>query len=142
MSFDVAAELKSKIAKENDEERRTVLMLLLGVFEANIAGLELISKKIDDLISDEQSLRQTVLNGHALNHDRHHEWIDARMKSNCTEACGWAEKKMLEERQAEIDAKETAKADKRAARDALIRQGVVILLTVAATVTGTLWVLK
>lgn len=140
--FDVAAELKSKIAKENDEDRRTVLLLLLGVFEANLAGLAQIGKKIDDLISDEQSLRDTVLNGHAESHDRHHEWVELRMKSSCAEACGWAERKMHEERQAEIEAKETAKADKRAARDALIRQGVVILLTVIATVTGTLWVLK
>jgi hypothetical protein len=159
MAFDVASELKAKIAKENDEERRTFLLLLLGVFEANLAGLAAIGKKIDDLISDEASLRDTVLNGHAENHDRDHEfvgqlyqhresaaeerrWVRERMGSQCAEACGWAEKKMHEERQAEIEAKETAKADKRAARDALIRQGVVILLTVAATVTGTLWVVK
>lgn len=159
MAFDVASELKAKIAKENDEERRTVLMLLLGVFEVNIAGLAQISKKIDDMINDEKSLRDTVLNGHAEHHDRDHEflaamyenkdrmaeeraWVRGRMASHCSETCTWAEKKMNEERQAEIEAKETAKADKRAARDALIRQGVVILLTVAATVTGTLWVLK
>lgn len=159
MAFDVASELKAKIAKENDEERRTVLMLLLGVFEANIAGLAQISKKIDDLINDEKSLRDTVLNGHAEHHDRDHEfvavmyenkdrvaeeraWVRGRMNGHCTEACGWAEKKMIEERQAEADAKETARADKRAAREALIRQGVAILITVAATATGTLYVLK
>jgi hypothetical protein len=142
MPFDVAAALKERIARENDEARRTDLMLLLGVFEANLAGLERISKKIDDLISDEQSLRLTVLNGHAKDHDKHHEWIEQRMQSSCSDACEWAERKMAEERQAEIEAKETARADKRAARDALIRQGIVILLTVAATATGTMFVLK
>ena len=42
MAFDVAAELKSKIARENDEDRRTTLLLLLGVFEANLAGLDVL----------------------------------------------------------------------------------------------------
>ena len=159
MAFDVAAELKSKIARENDEDRRTTLLLLLGVFEANLAGLDVLSKKIDALRGDEPALRQTVLNGHAEHHDRDHEflavmyenkdrmaeeraWVRGRMGSSCAEACTWAEKKMVEERQAEADARETAKADKRAAREALIRQGVAILITVAATATGTLYVLK
>ena len=39
MGFDVATELKSQINDENDPARRNMLMLLLGVLEANIAGL-------------------------------------------------------------------------------------------------------
>lgn len=146
MAFDVAAELKAKIARENDEDRRTTLLLLLGVFEANLAGLDVLSKKIDALRCDEQALRQTVLNGHAENHDRDHEfigqmfshrdamaeerrWIRERMGSNCAEACTWAEQKMREEKDAEKTALEDAKADKRAARDAVIR-------TVASALAG------
>jgi hypothetical protein len=123
MSFDVAAELKSKIAKENDEDRRTTLMLLLGVFEANMIGIDKISKKIDALLTDEQSLRQAVLNGHEGVHHGHHEWIA---------------KKIEREAEAAID----AKADKRAARDALIRQAVTIAVGVLAGATGVLWVVR
>lgn len=123
MPFDVASELKAKIAKENDEDHRTTLMLLLGVFEANLAGIEVLSKKIDALRGDEQSLRMAVLNGHEGVHHEHHEWITKRIE-------------------AEAENEKEAKADKRAARDALIRQGVVVLLTVATTIIGTVWVIK
>ena len=159
MPFDVAAELKSEIAKEDDKDRRTLLMLLLGVLEANMEGLAAISKKIDSLISDEQALRATVLNGHAENHDRDHEfigllfqhreaaaeerrWIRERMGSNCPEACTWAEKKMRDEQDAAKTAAEDAKADKRAARDALIRLVVTAVVSSAASIAGVLWAVR
>ena len=159
MAFDVAAELKAKIARENDEDRRTTLLLLLGVFEANLAGLDVLSKKIDALRSDEQALRSTVLNGHAENHDRDHEfvgllfqhreaaakerrWVRERMGSNCAEACGWAEQKMRDEKDAEKTALEDAKADKRAARDAVIRTVASALAGAAVSALGVLWVIR
>lgn len=159
MPFDVAAELKSEIAKEDDKDRRTLLMLLLGVLEANMEGLAAIGKKIDNLLSDEQELRQTVLNGHAENHDRDHEfigllfqhreaaaeerrWIRERMGSNCPEACTWAEKKMRDEQDAAKTAAEDAKADKRAARDALIRLVVTAVVSSAASIAGVLWAVR
>lgn len=159
MAFDVAAELKAKIARENDEDRRTTLLLLLGVFEANLAGLDVLSKKIDALRGDEQALRQTVLNGHAENHDRDHEfigqmfshrdamaeerrWIRERMGSNCAVACTWAEQKMRDERDAEKTAIEDAKADRRAARDAIIRLAMSAIIGAAASAAGILWVIK
>ena len=159
MPFDVAAELKSEIAKEDDKDRRTLLMLLLGVLEANMEGLAAIGKKIDNLLSDEQELRSTVLNGHAENHDRDHEfvgllhqhreaaaeerrWIRERMGSNCAEACNWAEKKMRDEQAAATTAAEDAKADKRAARDALIRLVVTAVASSAASIAGVLWAVR
>lgn len=159
MPFDVAAELKSEIAKEDDKDRRTLLLLLLGVLEANMEGLAAIGKKIDSLISDEQALRATVLNGHAENHDRDHEfigllfqhreaaaeerrWIRERMGSNCAEACDWAEKKMRDEQDAAKTAAEDAKADKRAARDALIRLVVTAVVSSAASIAGVLWAVR
>ena len=159
MPFDVAAELKSEIAKEDDKDRRTLLMLLLGVLEANMEGLAAIGKKIDNLLSDEQELRATVLNSHAENHDRDHEfvgllyqhreaaaeerrWIRERMGSNCAEACTWAEQKMRDEKDAEKTALEDAKADKRAARDALIRLVVTAVASSAASIAGVLWAIK
>ena len=159
MPFDVAAELKSEIAKEDDKDRRTLLMLLLGVLEANMEGLAAIGKKIDNLLSDEQELRVTVLNGHAENHDRDHEfvgllyqhreaaaeerrWIRERMGSNCAEACTWAEQKMRDEQAAATTAAEDAKADKRAARDALIRLVVTAVASSAASIAGVLWAVR
>lgn len=159
MPFDVAAELKTEIAKEDDKDRRTLLMLLLGVLEANMEGLAAISKKIDSLISDEQMLRATVLNGHAENHDRDHEfvghlfshreaaaeerrWVRERMGSRCSEACGWAERKMNEEEETKKTAAEDAKADKRAARDALIRLVVTAVVSSAASIAGVLWAVR
>ena len=159
MPFDVAAELKTEIAKEDDKDRRTLLMLLLGVLEANMEGLAAIGKKIDNLLSDEQELRQTVLNGHAENHDRDHEfigllfshreaaaeerrWVRERMGSNCAEACSWAEDKMRKEQDAEKTAIEDAKADKRAARDAVIRTVASALAGAAVSAAGVLWVIK
>ena len=159
MAFDVAAELKSEIAKEDDKDRRTLLMLLLGVLEANMDGMAAIGKKIDSLISDEQALRATVLNGHAENHDRDHEfvgllfqhreaaaeerrWTRERMGSNCAEACTWAETKMRDEKDAAKTAAEDAKADKRAARDALIRLVVTAIVSSAASIAGVLWAVR
>ena len=159
MAFDVAAELKSEIAKEDDKDRRTLLMLLLGVLEANMDGMAAIGKKIDSLISDEQALRATVLNGHAENHDRDHEfggllfqhreaaaeerrWTRERRGSNCAEACTWAETKMRDEKDAAKTAAEDAKADKRAARDALIRLVVTAIVSSAASIAGVLWAVR
>lgn len=159
MAFDVAAELKSEIAKEDDKDRRTLLLLLLGVLEANMDGLAAISKKIDALFNDEQELRQAVLNGHAENHDRDHEfvgvmfqhreaaaeerrWVRERMGSNCAKACDWAETKMRAEQDAEKTASEDAKADKRAARDALIRTVVAGIAGAALSALGVFAYLK
>lgn len=128
--FDVASELKAVIARENDEDRRMLLMLLLGVFEANLAGIDALSKKLDALRSDEQGLREAVLNGHSERHDKHHDWIEDRMASNCHEVCEWGSAKMAEEREAKKQAAVDAVADKRAARNAAINQGVTILISV------------
>lgn len=138
MSFDVASELKSAIAKENDEERRTILMLLLGVFEANLHGIDQIGKKIDALLTDEKSLREAVLNGHESVHSAHHDWIAKRIAANCNEACDWVNVKRAEEAEAAKD----VKADWRAARDAVIRQVVSVLVGGAIGVIGALWMLK
>ena len=138
--FEVASELKAQIAKENDEDRRTMLLLLLGVFEANLEGMNALAKKIDALRNDEQGLREAVLNGHSLRHDKHHDWIEERMASDCTEGCEWAARKMAEENETKKQAAIDAVADKRAARNAAINQGVTVvvslLLGIGATATA------
>lgn len=152
--FDVASELKARIAKENDEDRRTMLLLLLGVFEANLAGMNALAEKIDALRNDEKGLREAVLNGHEQVHHGHHEWIAAqmdraketevirtwalrRMASSCETGCEWAETKRLEELEAAKTAKADAAADRRTARNAAINQGVTILVSVLLGIGGT-----
>lgn len=152
--FDVASELKARIAKENDEDRRTMLLLLLGVFEANLAGMNALAEKIDALRNDEKGLREAVLNGHEQVHHSHHEWIGdqmdktketeairvwalRRMASSCETACEWAEQKRIEEIESTKTAKADAAADRRTARNAAINQGVTILVSVLLGIGGT-----
>lgn len=100
MSFDAKSGIMKAISETNDPAMKTVLLLLLGVFE-EIGG------KIDSVLKNEQALRQTVLNGHALNHDRDHEWLDRRIKRDeqMEVVIGWAENKILKERQDDEDAR-------------------------------------
>lgn len=72
MSFDAKTGILKAINETNDPAMKTVLLLLLGVFEE-------IGNKIDSVLSNEQALRATVLNGHEPVHHKHHEWIDVRM---------------------------------------------------------------
>lgn len=72
-NFSAKSEILSAIAKTESPEMKTVLLLLLGVFE-EIGG------KIDAVLSNERALRQTVLNGHEPVHHEHHEWIARKMQ--------------------------------------------------------------
>ena len=141
MSYDARSEIIKAIAATADQNLKTVLLLLLGV-------LEELGGKIDAMRADEAGLKEAVLNGHASNHDKHHEWTSVqieraketeairtwairRMGSTCESGCEWAETKRLEEIEHNKNAVEDAKADKRTARDAIIR-------TVAASLTSAL----
>ncbi len=53
----------NEIQKTNDPNLKAVLLLMMAV-------LEEIGDKIDTVISDEQALRETVLNGHEPVHRR------------------------------------------------------------------------
>ena len=142
------AELMAEIARTNDPAMRTILALLVGVFEVLIG-------KLDEMAADEKGLREAVLNGHAENHDRDHDWITeqihykkqaaeerawvrSRMASDCAKACEWTKEKM----EAEKTAAEDAKADRRKARDTVINLVVTAALSSAATIVGVLWAVK
>jgi hypothetical protein len=73
-TFNVRSEILSGIAKTEDQTVKSLLLLMLGV-------LEEIGGKIDSVISDERSLRETVLNGHSDVHPKHHEWIAEKMQA-------------------------------------------------------------
>lgn len=100
MSFNAKSSIVSEIARTNDPAMKTVLLLLLGVFE-EIGG------KMDSVLSNERALRQTVLNGHTDSHHGHHEWLDRRIKRDeqIEVIVGWAENKIIREREAEEDAR-------------------------------------
>ncbi len=142
------ANLMAEIAKTNDPAMRSILALLVGVFEVLIG-------KLDDMAADEKGLREAVLNGHAENHDRDHNWIAEqihyrkqaaeerawvreRMVADCNKACDWAKGKMVVEQEADKE----SKADKRAARDAAIRQVVTIIVGGLIGLIGAMWLLK
>lgn len=131
MSFDAKSEILAAIAKTDDQNMKMVLLLLLGV-------LEEIGGKIDSMRSDEKGLREAVLNGHESVHHEHHEWVARQIKTDCADICGWAKSKM----DAEAEAEKDAKADKRIAREAAIRQLVTVAIGAIAGAAGVLWALK
>jgi hypothetical protein len=100
MSFNVKSEILAAIGKTNDESMKTILLLLLGV-------LEEIGGKVDSVLTNERALRQTVLNGYTDDHHGHHEWLERRIKRDdkVDVIIGWAENKILKEREAEEDAR-------------------------------------
>lgn len=73
MGFDVKSEILAAIAKTDDSNMKSVLLLMLGVFE-NIGG------KLDNLMRNEDAMRSMVLNGHAPVHHDHHQWIEKKIK--------------------------------------------------------------
>jgi len=106
MAEPVKSQILSAIAATADPGLKAALLLLLQVVE-EIGG------KIDGVLANEQQLRQAVLNGHALDHDRHHEWVS----------------RML-----------AAEHDEQTSRRR-IRDGVIEKLAVAALSSGATWLL-
>lgn len=94
MAFESKPAILSAIAKTDDPAMKTVLLLLLGVFEEVV-------EKMDKVLSDEQTLRQMVLNGHEPVHHRDHEWIGKRIarEDEVEAVMSWAKQKMEEEKE-------------------------------------------
>ena len=78
MSEGMKKNIQAAIAATNDQNLRSLLLLLLGV-------LEEIGDKLDALVADDK-------------HRDDHDWIEALRQSKLAEACSWAEQKMIEER--------------------------------------------
>lgn len=109
MSFNAKSEILSAIAKTDDPAMKTVLLLLLGVFEE-------IGSKIDSILGNERLLRETVLNGHEPVHHHHHEWLSERIKrdDHIEKIIEWVDTK----RQEEAD----AKSSERKIRDGVLEK--------------------
>ena len=112
--MDAKSEILQAIGKTDDGNMKMVLLLLLTI-------LEEIGGKIDAMRSDEQGLREAVLNGHEAVHPAHHEWIA---------------KKIQEEEEEEKGERDS----RRKIRDGLIEKILWLVLVAAAGASG--WVLK
>lgn len=140
--FNARSEIMEFIAKTNDDTQRMVWMMMLGILEQQEEGFRKIEEKLDQALSNEESLRKSVLNGHSDTHHDDHDWVQERRKANCSEVCAWSRKKMEAEAQAEQDAKEIAKAGKKAAVEQVARMAVIGLIGAMSGVTAALMVLK
>lgn len=121
-------EIMQAISKTNDENMKMVLLFMLTFMDT-------IATKIDTILMDENRLTEVVLNGHAHVHHGHHEWVERRIKQDCSAYCDWAKRKQQEEA-------EEQKADKESART--IRDGLIqnILWALLVVVAGSGWFLK
>ena len=72
MAFDAKSGILKAINETNDPAMKTVLLLMLGVFEE-------IVEKIDTVINNDSTIRAMVLNGHEPVHHNHHEWLANRI---------------------------------------------------------------
>ena len=95
MSFDAKSGIMKAISETNDPAMKTVLLLMLGVFE-EIGG------KIDSVLKNERVLRETVLNGHTDSHHGHHVWVAKRIERDeqMEKIVDWVSTKMIQEREA------------------------------------------
>ena len=119
MSFDAKSGILKAINETNDPAMRTVLMLLLGVFEE-------IVEKMDAFVNNEAEIRNMVLNGHTDVHHKHHEWIEERLRRDdeVQELISWMSHKRAEE----IKAAERAEDTKHKVGQALIVEAVKYLV--------------
>lgn len=95
------SEIMSAIGKTDDPNLKMVLLLMLGIMEE-------IGNKIDRIYTDKETLRESVLNGHASVHHEDHEWIRERradyqirmdFMKRAEPVITWAETQMQDQRE-------------------------------------------
>lgn len=86
MSKDIKDEIIAAIAKNDDSNMKTVLLLMLAVVGQ-------IGDKIDAMRNDEHGLRTAVLNGHEPVHHAHHEWVARKIQDESEDAAADKESK-------------------------------------------------
>lgn len=94
MSFDAKSGILKAINETNDPAMKTVLLLMLGVFEE-------IVEKIDTVINNDSAIRAMVLNGHEPVHHNHHEWLANRIARDEEHKvlASWVKVRMQEEKE-------------------------------------------
>lgn len=96
------------IANASDPNLKAILLLMHTQTTMIFEVITEINSKLDDVWSDEKSLSETVLNGHAKSHDEDHEWVAERREAKCEDVCTWAKNKM-EAEQKDVDAERKMK---------------------------------
>lgn len=93
MSFDAKSGILKAINETNDPAMKTVLLLMLGVFEE-------ICEKMDAVISNDAAIRSMVLNGHEPVHHKHHDWLAQRIARDeeLKVLAAWVKVKMQDEK--------------------------------------------
>lgn len=84
MSDTVKQQILTAIGNTDDNHLKTVLLLMLGI-------LEEIGEKIDMVMTDESTLRDAVLNGHAAVHGEDHDWIKVMRRKEAAKEAANAE---------------------------------------------------
>ena len=94
MAFDAKSGILKAINETNDPAMKTVLLLMLGVFEE-------IVEKIDTVINNDSAIRAMVLNGHEPVHHNHHEWLANRIARDeeIKFLTSWVKLRMQEEKE-------------------------------------------
>lgn len=109
------------IGNTKDDDLRAVLMIMLAI-------LEEISQKIDSVLEDEESIRNTVLNGEAKDHPSDHQFIRDLRKARPGGYCDYANRMMREE--------EERKKGARNMMNSLAERGLMLALGVIGTLVG------
>lgn len=139
-SFNVKSSIMAALEETEDKAMRTILLLLLGVFEHVGGELSGVNSKLDAILADERALKDKVLNGHADTHDDDHDWLHeyrgtvARRES----VCAWAEAQMA----AQEAAAQERKTDWRAFRSRLFEGAAVMLIGALSAAAGIGWMVK
>lgn len=71
VSATIKDQIVNAIAKSDDPQLKTVLMLMLHMQEEIVT-------KMDAVLADEKKLKELVLNGSAAEHDQDHTWVRER----------------------------------------------------------------
>lgn len=134
MNDDLQTDIKDQIAMTDDPHLRVILLMMQSLYLATVTGFSELSMKIDNKIdaflADEAALRETVLNGHASNHDAHHQWVAERIAVGGQ--CRWSAEKIAAEKQEAIDNADS----KRRIRDAIIEKIVIGAVSSLSTALG------
>ena len=107
-------QMLSQMATIDDANMRSIFSLLIQMVDINLSFQHRVINKIDAVLRDEARIKEIVLNGHVVNHRKHHDWLEENLIRSdkllhvlkLSEGhrmdgvyCKWAADKMEEEKQ-------------------------------------------
>jgi len=139
-TIDPRGEIMAQIAIANDETQRNFLILLLGILDQQTAQYEMLNRKLDAILKDEQAIKHAALNGDAATHPQEHEYLRDMMafKSQRKAIDTWALVQI--EAQAEAAKKSQTRWDRFI--EGVISQGATVLMSAIAAAFGLAYLVK